>query len=234
MLDFYFLNQNNEKSVDYSILFEEYPVIRMGQEEYDSATIPGKGELYISTGTYSDTQISFPIDINMAGTEGERIEAYLDARKFLIGCKTISFCDTPDYFYKVKYVELGEVDQYSEVAGDFTVQYICEPGVYLVSGTIQYDPDDIELNPYDLCHPTYYITGEGMCTLTVNGKSMTANVGQNLTINTELMLAYRTDGTLQNTAVTGDYEDLYLQSGQNEITITEGFVLKVIPNWRRL
>ena len=70
-----------------------------------------------------------------------------------------------------------------------------------------------------------------MCTLMVNGNEMTANVGQNLTIDTDLMMAYRQDGTLQNTAVTGDYEDLYLVPGDNVINITSGFDLKIIPNW---
>ena len=60
---------------------------------------------------------------------------------------------------------------------------------------------------------------------------MTATVGQNLTIDTEKMLAYREDGELQNTGVTGDYGDLYLLHGENEISISEGFSLSVIPNW---
>ena len=61
---------------------------------------------------------------------------------------------------------------------------------------------------------------------------MRANVGQNITIDTERMIAYRTDGAMQNTAVSGDYEDLYLLEGANQIVITSGFGLKVIPNWR--
>ena len=82
-------------------------------------------------------------------------------------------------------------------------------------------------------HPlSYIISGEGRCTITVNGKNMTANIGQNLTIDTELMIAYRTDGTTANTAVKGDYEDLYLQPGENQIGITRGFSMEVIPNWR--
>ena len=63
---------------------------------------------------------------------------------------------------------------------------------------------------------------------------MTANVGQNLVIDTERELAYREDGTLSNTAISGDYEELFLQEGENSVTITEGFELKIIPNWRRL
>ena len=71
-----------------------------------------------------------------------------------------------------------------------------------------------------------------MCTLEVNGNRMTANVGQNLTIDTDRMVAYRQDGTLQNTAVTGKYEDLYLTEGEIDIGISTGFDLKIIPNWR--
>lgn len=71
-------------------------------------------------------------------------------------------------------------------------------------------------------------------TLSVNGEKMVANVGQNLTIDTGRKLAYREDGTLSNTSVAGDYDDLILIEGRNKIKITDGFELKVIPNWRCL
>lgn len=108
--------------------------------------------------------------------------------------------------------------------------------MFLVSGKREYDyrSREIQYNPYDICHPVYKITGNGNCTLTVNGRTMKATVGQNLTVDTEKMLAYRKDGTIMNTAVTGDYEELYLQPGENDIKITSGFTLKVIPNWRCL
>ena len=63
---------------------------------------------------------------------------------------------------------------------------------------------------------------------------MHANVGQNLTIDTDRMIAFREDGTVNNIAVSGDYEDLYLKEGDNQISITSGFALKVIPNWRSI
>lgn len=94
------------------------------------------------------------------------------------------------------------------------------------------DIDKVLYNRYFLSHPVYKITGEGVCTLTVNGKTMVANVGQNLTIDTERKLSYRLDNTIMNTSVTGDYDDLYLLKGKNSIAITSGFRLKVIPNWR--
>ena len=47
-------------------------------------------------------------------------------------------------------------------------------------------------------------------------------------------IVYRTDGTLMNTSVSGDYEDLWLREGENTVTITNGFTLTVIPRWRYL
>ena len=70
-----------------------------------------------------------------------------------------------------------------------------------------------------------------MCSSYLNGKSMTANVGQNMTIDTRLMVSYRKDGAMMNTAVSGDYSDLWVVHGSNTISITEGFLLEIRPRW---
>ena len=116
----------------------------------------------------------------------------------------------------------------------FTATFICHGCQYLVDGAREQGVEDVRYNPYFIAHPIYKITGEGVCYLEVNGNTMKANVGQNLTIDTEGMIAYRADGTLANMKVSGNYEELYLLEGENEISITEGFDLKIIPNWRCL
>lgn len=232
--NFYFENQVGVKSSDLHIFFEKYPAIKMGQEEFQKKTIPGRGNVSIKTGTLSDTEIDMTLDVNVLGYQDKRLEAYLKAREFLETCKRVTFCDNPDYFYKVKYAKLEKVTQYIEEAGDFGATFVCEPGIFLKSGVYEYEKEEVLYNPYSICKPTYIITGEGQCTLNVNGKTMAATVGQNLTINTDLMISYRVDGTMQNTAVSGQYDDLYLQHGKNTIYITSGFGLKVIPNWRCL
>lgn len=234
MTEYYFVDQNGRKSSDHHIFFEEYPKIKLGQQQYEKKTIPGKGNVYYATGTYSDTEIKMTVDVNVVGSETERMAAYIDARNFLLACGTLCFCDAPEYYYKIQHIDLGTVAQYTEEAGDFEISIICKPGAYRNDGSLEYAADEVLQNPYSECHPEYRITGEGICELIVNGKMMRANVGQNLVINTDLMLAYRTDGIMQNMEVTGEYSDLYLKSGENTITITEGFDLKIIPNWRCL
>lgn len=232
--EYYFVNQDGVKSSDFHILFERYPSIKMGKEQFEKKTVPGRGNVYYRTGTYADTEISMLLDVNAVGHAEGWMAAYTEARRFLTECQTISFCDKQNYFYKVKCMEISTVDQYTEEAGDFDAYFYCEAGAYLKDGIYEYDPEEVLMNSFSECHPVYKITGEGVCTLTVNGKSMSADVGQNLTIDTNLMIAYRTDGAIQNTAVTGDYSDLYLQHGENSISITSGFELKIIPNWRCL
>ena len=142
--------------------------------------------------------------------------------------------DDVGFFYKITYVELDDNERTSERIGNFTAIFHTLDGLqYSVDGAMEYDIEDVCWNPYIECHPTYKIAAEGMCTLKINGKTMTANVGQNLTIDTDRMIAYREDGTLNNTKVSGNYEDMYLQPGNNKIEFYGGN-LKVIPNWRCL
>lgn len=233
--DFYFVDQNGKKSSEYYMFFEEYPRIKLGQEQKEKKTIPGRGNVWISTETYSDTEINMLLDINtLLHRDVCYTEAYAQAHSFLSDLEEITFCNSPDFFYKVKSVSIGEIDQYAENAGDFSVTLICAPGVFIKEGIFRKPSDSVLFNPYSLSHPEYYISGNGTCTITVNGNSMKATVGQNLTIDTERMIAYREDGDLFNTSVSGDYEGLYLLHGENTIEITSGFELEVTPNWRYL
>lgn len=229
---YYFTDQNDVKSSDLHIFFETFPQIKMGQEALEKKTIPGRGNVWLRTGTFSDTEISMVLDVNVTGKSDGLMDAYTNVRRRLKACSEISFCDESDYFYKVKNTEIDKLNKYAETAGDFSVKMLCEAGIFRKDGKREYEAADVTVNPYDDSHPVYIINGEGLCTLNVNGKTMTANVGQNICIDTDKMIAYRTDGDIQNTAVSGKYSDLYLIHGTNTITITQGFTLKVIPNWR--
>lgn len=140
--------------------------------------------------------------------------------------------DDPQYFYKVKNIAIKSTDRFVKTMGEIAVEFTCAGCQYLLEGTKEMNIAQVLDNRYYISHPIYKITGEGACTLTVNGKTMKVNVGQNLTIDTERKLSYRQDNAIANTAVTGDYEDMYLFRGKNSITITNGFGLKIIPNWR--
>lgn len=192
------------------------------------------GALLEFDGTYED--ITIEIQMNFLSSPDRWMGRWQGIKHWLYseGDGRLIFSDCPDIFHKVKNVSIETAERTLWRIGSFTVSFTCDPYAYLGSGAVAIPSEDALLNPGCLCHPVYQITGNGRCTLTVNGKEMSAEVGQNLTIDTERMIAYREDGTLMNTTITGDYEQLYLKPGMNQISVTEGFTLMVIPNWRTL
>lgn len=231
----YDITYNGIAAVEYGVRVIERPDIPAAKKQITEIEIPGRDGVLIETdGTYDDIEIK--VSLNYMTEKELWAQVYRDIKRWLLsdGKRELQFSDDLDYFYKVKHVEVGESSRISKCIGVITPTFLCEPFSYLISGKYEHDLEEVLYNPYHTAHPIYKIAGEGVCTLTVNGKEITANVGQNLTVNTELMLAYREDGTIMNTSVSGDYQDLYLQSGENEVSISAGVELKVIPNWRCL
>lgn len=213
-------------------LFATRPNIPVAEYLSESYTIPGRdGDLISYIGGVSD--ITIPVVFGFFGKPDKWMDKFRAAKRWLLkedGILTLG--DDQQFFYRVKKVTFDEGTREVKDIGEFTVNFLCEGYQYFKQGAYDYDIEEVLFNAYDLCKPVYRITGEGMCTLSVNGNNMVANVGQNLTIDSDLMIAYRTDGAIMNTTVTGDYENLWLNTGANAITITDGFDLKIQPNWR--
>lgn len=232
----YSIIYNNKKSIDMGAYVIKRPNVPSPQKRFEEVVIAGRdGSLLITEGTFENIDIEVQLNYMSPPEEWastyRRIKNWLQAPK---GKRRLQFSDDLGFFYKVKKVVVGTNERTSIRIGAITPIFTCDPYMYAESGTIAIPPKEAELNPYDISKPIYIITGEKAGTLTVNGHEMTVNVGQNLTIDTDLMIAYREDGTLQNAAVTGNYENLYLLPGENTIGITDGLSLSVIPNWRTL
>ena len=230
---FYFTFKNiNNKTLGLEVATR--PSIPAPVQRGEYIQIAGRdGSLLNTDGTYENIEIT--VEMNTVSSRASLWNTNLRrAKNWLRGSGVLRFSDDPDVFFRVKAAGVGEVSRRAKRGGDFTAVFVCEPFTYYNAGTKEMTAQEAGFNPYYTCRPIYRITGNGTCTLTVNGKTMTALVGQNLTIDTEKLIAYRTDGTLQNTAVTGDYDDLILQPGENAIAITNGFTLTVQPNYRSL
>lgn len=217
----------------FGIIPERRPSVPAPEIRVTETEIPGRDGVLVETDGCFGT-ITIPVEFNYLVPPDKWMDAFRKAKRWLTGTGWLVLGDDQEYMYKVLYVKITDAERTSRRLGKFTAEFTCDPYSYLVSGQQEHSVTDVLYNPYMLSHPVYKITGEGVCTLTVNGNTMSANVGQNITIDTELMIAYREDGTMQNTEVTGDYEKLYLQEGENTITVTSGFEVTVQPNWREL
>lgn len=228
------IQYNDIRGSSLQIFARELISIPAAQPNMEEVKLSGRdGTIYKFNGTYAATSIKIPF--NYIGAVDRWNDRWRMAKQWLSerNAKLI-ISDDAGFFYKITYVELDNNERTSERIGNFTAIFHTMDGLqYSVDGAMEHDIEDVCWNPYIECHPTYKITAEGRCTLKINGKTMTANVGQNLTIDTDRMIAYREDGTLNNTKVSGNYEDMYLQPGNNKIEFYGGN-LKVIPNWRCL
>lgn len=144
----------------------------------------------------------------------------------------LAFSDDPGFHYRVKSVVINSTERIAFTIGEVSATFICEGYTYVDGGDIAIPLQANLQNDYSVSKPIYQITGTGQCTLTVNGKTMVATVNQNLTIDTERMLAIQDGSTWVNTMVTGDYQDLWLQPGMNSLSITSGFTVTLKPQWR--
>lgn len=226
---------DNEHGTTFSfgLRFLEFPVIEYGEKVVENKEVPGRiGSITVCTGRYTDTVIT-----NVMEFVSDTVEQFEDKlheiKKWIMKSKKVVYSDKEDRFFIVKKIEFTNTKRKHGIFGNLTVVFTCEPFVYLKCGETELLAGKF-FNPHSWTQPIYKIIGNGLCTLTVNGKSLTANVSGDITIDTEKMISYRNDGTSQNTAISGDYEDIYLQEGENIVTVTDGFECKVIPRWRCL
>lgn len=220
---------------EHGVRFLDFPEIESGTEIIEEKQIPGRaGTLSVRTGKYTDTTITNSMEFCCKSLHeyGTKLEA---VKRWLQKTKRVSYTDDEDNYYNVKKVTITARRKHGFYC-HLTVVFTCEPFVYLKAGDHETEIGTRKLlmNAYSWAQPLYRIVGSGLCEISVNGKSVTADVSQNLTIDTALMIAYKKDGTAQNTVVTGNYEDLYLQEEENVVTVTKGFRVYVTPRWRCL
>ncbi len=227
----YFIIYNENTNIDLNLIMSNRPSKPSPVMEYEEVKVPGGKTLYREKG-YGDIEISISfsfISKNPSDWEKDlrKIKRWLLSK----GSNKLKFSDDLEVFYKVNKVTMDITERILRKAGAFTIKFTCDPYVYI-------EEDEIELssniyNEYIPSKPIYRIVGEGYLTLNINNKVIKANVGQELIIDTDKGLCYR-DGIVNNVALEGRYEDLYLQEGENTFSLNGDFKIYITPNRRTL
>ena len=227
------VSYNNESCLRYGIIPVRRPSVPAPEEKIEEVEVPGRnGILTISEGLHNT--ITIPIEFNFMSIPNHWGDTYRKAKRWLSGSGEFWFSDDADVYYKVLYCKITDTERTSRRIGSFTAEFTCDPYTYYKSGKEEIEIQPTLYNPGSTCEPTYRITGEGLCTLTVNGYEFTANVGQEIIIDTNRMISYKNDGQMLNTDVTGDYAKLWLNPGDNSLSVTDGFLAYITPEWRDL
>ena len=220
------IEYNSFSCEDMWCFLNDYPQFSGGEKQYSSYAVPGmEGELIESADYLSNLRIDCTFSV-ISKSFMDNVRAI---RSWLSGTGKLIISDSPDVFYKVWKIEYGDINREIRKFGTFSASFICTPFEFLKDG--QNPVSSVAFNPHDKAKPIYTITGEGLCTLNVNGYEFTANVGQEAVIDSERQLSYKSDGQSINTDVKGDYEKLWLPHGENKVSASQGFTLSVIPQW---
>lgn len=228
-MDKYFVLYNDKTNLDVNLLVSSRTSKPSPVMEYEEVKVPGGKTLYREKG-YGD--INIPVSFNFM-SKNTWDKDFRNMKEWLLGKinNKLKFSDDLEVFYKVNKVIIDTPERVLKRIGKFNVTFTCEPYVYI-------EEDEIELNSniyneYIPSKPIYRVVGEGYLTLNINNKIIKANVGQELIIDTDKGLCYR-DGIVNNVALEGRYEDLYLQEGENTFSWNGDFKIYITPNRRAL
>lgn len=239
MEDFYIMF-NGKTNLDLLIDIVNRPVIPTPVERVNIETRTNKEDVYKHTGIYEDMTIEVEFNFDTYDFNEISVKDILrNVKAWLLTYQDnkLVFSDDLDWYFKVKNIIMSETAlQEIEDFGNLTVQFIVSPYQYAMSGLeeISITNNSIINNYFKSC-PKYIIKGDGIATLNINNKILKVNVSGNCTVDTELGLCIRYDGTYHNVENNIlDFTDFYLQVGINTIYISNGFELTVVPNWRCL
>lgn len=230
----YFILFNGRTSLDVNLKVESRPSKPSPQKRYEEVDVPGRDGLLYRDKGYGDIEISISFNF-ISKTPDKWDKDFRRIKKWLLENKdnTLKFSDDLEVFYKVNKVTIETPERILRRCGKLNVTFTCDPYTYYTNGKEEVILGGKIYNFDLISRPIYRIVGEGLLTLNINGKSIKANVGQELIIDTDKGLCYR-DGIINNVALKGNYQDMYLLEGENTFSWTSGFDIYIIPNWRCL
>lgn len=207
------------------------PSIPSPKRQADMMEIQGRTPLYIDRGYINDIEIT--VTLAKIVDVAHRQNSIYELKKVLLSSvgKILGFNDNDDWHYRIKAINVDDCTTEGSMYNHLDVTFICDPYQYY-NQSVSFGVGTV-INEYEECNPVYTIVGEGVCHLTVNGNTVSVNVGGSVTIDTEKRLAYNGSNWL-NHRMTGDFDDIKLQNGTNEISVSSGFTLTGIVEWRRL
>lgn len=229
----YFNNKDSWKDLD--LLFVETPSIPISLENVENIEVDGRnGTLTRRLGTYGDKIINIKFRLNtndeLYYSRIQEIEEWLN----ILDDKNLIFSFYDDKKFIVKSIECTDIQRQLEWYGDFDVKFTCESFHYPLYED-NFETTDKIFKVYNIgnvyCEPYYRLTGNGDITIKVNDNFIElTDVNGYIELDSNLYLCWKDIYNYMNN-MTGKFEFLHLQKGENNIEVT-GNVSKIEINLR--
>ena len=225
------INNQNTKTLGFALVGR--PSIASAEKKYETTEVEGRdGSLTRFLG-YEDLKFSLNFNILFQSDIKQKLR---EIKGVLAQAGTLSFDDSPNFYYKIKQAQISETESVIKASGVFSVDFVAEPYEYQKTSLTAYTTEPITLTNQTTTTalPIIKITGTGTVVLSVNGTGITlTGLTSSITLDSELQEAYTGLTTNMNSNMNGNFP--VLKIGSNTITWS-GTVTKVEidPQWRWL
>ena len=225
------INNQNTKNLGFALVGR--PSIASADKKYETTEVEGRdGSLTRFLG-YEDLKFTLNFNILFQDDIKQKLR---EIKGVLASADTLSFDDSPNFFYKIKQAQISETESVIKASGVFSVEFVAEPYEYQKTSITSYTTKPISLTNQTTAEalPIIKVTGTGTVVLTVNGTGITlTGLTSSITLDSELQEAYTGLTTNMNSNMNGNFP--VFKTGSNSITWT-GTVTKVEidPKWRWL
>lgn len=233
----YFIFNNKNSYYDFKIKIIDKVIIPFPKAKKNTISIPGGEDLIEDEGGYEDIKI--PVSITILD-KNEVKNKYREIIRWLSIIKDnhLIFSNDPEYFYKVKDIDLDNFETKFSLFGEAKIDFICSPNSFEVDGLNEIQIPANLFNNGLSAKPTYILRGEGIISLIINGNEVEFNVGQELIVDVERELIFK-QGSIHNEVKKGAWEHLKLTEGENDINYkfkpgSRVDEILIIPNWRTI
>ena len=225
------INNQNTKNLGFALVGR--PSIASAEKKYETTEVEGRdGSLTRFLG-YDDLKFSLNFNILFQSDIKQKLR---EIKGVLAQASTLSFDDSPNFYYKIKQAQISETESVIKASGVFSVDFVAEPFEYQKTSSTAYTTKPINLTNQTTTTalPIIKVTGTGTVVLSVNGVGITlTGLTSSITLDSELQEAYTGLTTNMNSSMNGEFP--VFKIGSNSITWT-GTVTKVEidPKWRWL
>ena len=223
------INNQNTKNLGFALVGR--PSIASAEKKYETTEVEGRdGSLTRFIG-YEDLKFTLNFNILFQSDIKQKLR---EIKGLLSRAKTLTFDDSPNFFYKVKQAQISDTETIIKSSGVFSVDFVADPFEYQKTSSTAYTTKPISLTNQTTAEalPLIKITGTGTVVLNVNGTGVTlTGLTSSITLDSELQEAYTGLTTNMNSNMNGNFP--VFKTGSNSITWT-GAVTKVEidPTWR--
>ena len=226
-------------SSNYGIVVGESPAFERPNRKQTIVQVPGRnGSVLFQENAWEDVTRTYNVwldeDIANNKSLADKVNEYQAALNSLTGYQMLTDNFEPDV-YRLAYYSGGdqftnEMTQY----GRANLRFVCRPERFLVSGAsaVEVDDGDTLTNPTPFASkPLIHIEASNeTISVSIGGKTITAEVTDYINIDCERMNAYRLPVENRNDKISGAFPTI--PSGSNTIGITGNYTkVEITPNY---